>query len=85
MVGTSASFIRSYVTSAEETVTWNMPLNKDPVSGIHASLPHHRLDVPLLAIPLCFLNMKKRISAFILLSKSSFFSCRRSVHKSVHY
>lgn len=38
-------------------------LNKDPMCGIHSSLPHHRLDVPLLAMPLVF-EYEKMITYF---------------------
>lgn len=33
-------------------MTRNLPLHTDPAAGIRASLPHHRLDVSLLATPL---------------------------------
>lgn len=58
-VGSSANFTHRYVTLAEKTVNWNLPHNKDPVFGIHASLPHHRLDVSLLVMPLIFEYEKK--------------------------
>lgn len=47
----------------------NLPLNKDPAFGIHASLPHHRLDVPFLAMPLIFEYEKKNIIIYFTVKK----------------
>lgn len=68
-VGTSANFTHRYVTLAEKTVNWNLPHNEDPVFGIHASLPHHRLDVPLLVMPLIFEYERKNIIIYFSVKK----------------